>query len=341
MLYSLIRPALFSLDAEKAHELSFAAFTRAHRLGLNPFACQQLPEKTVQVMGLNFPNPIGLAAGLDKNAAYVDALASFGFGFIEVGTVTPKPQSGNPKPRMFRLTEHEALINRLGFNNEGLDRYCHNLQNTKWSGIIGVNIGKNKDTANVLAVNDYLQGLRAAYERTHKSSYVTINISSPNTVGLRDLQAEEALRALITPLKQAQEELSQRHGRRLPMAVKIAPDLDEVNLQSTVNLLCELKVDAIISGNTTLSRAAVSGHAHAAESGGLSGAPLRQLANEVLAKVVRIADGRVPVIGVGGITEAAHAKEKLALGASLVQIYTGLIYRGPQLIADSVRLTCK
>jgi dihydroorotate dehydrogenase len=334
MFYPLLRSALFTLDAESAHDKTFAALDLAVKLGVYKVGMPCLPDKPVTVMGLRFPNPVGLAAGLDKNAAHIDGLASFGFGFIEVGTVTPKAQAGNAKPRMFRLPEHEAIINRMGFNNDGLEAYLRNLNNTKWDGIIGVNLGKNKDTPNENAVDDYLIGLRACYDKAH---YITINISSPNTQGLRDLQAEAALRALIGPLKREQQIRADKSGRYVPLAVKIAPDLDEAGLIGTVQCLVDLKVDAIISGNTTLSREAVKTHRHGAETGGLSGGPLTELANRALATVVKAADGRCPIIGVGGIMQASDALEKLKLGASLVQVYTGLIYRGPKLVADIVK----
>jgi dihydroorotate dehydrogenase len=332
--YSLIKPALFALDPERAHDATFAALDKAQALGLTRLTTPRLPAKPVTAMGITFPNPVGLAAGLDKNAAHVDGLASFGFGFIEVGTVTPRPQPGNPKPRMFRLPEHEALINRLGFNNGGLDAMLANLAHVKWKGVLGINIGKNFDTPNERAHEDYVSCLQKVYAHAH---YITVNISSPNTKNLRDLQSEEALRTLMKAVKREQKVQTNKLGRYVPIAVKIAPDLSDEAVTATARALVDLKADAIIATNTTISRESVQGHCYAGEAGGLSGLPVRARSDAVLALVVKAVDGAVPVIGVGGIMDAASAKRKLELGATLVQIYTGLIYKGPALVASIVK----
>jgi dihydroorotate dehydrogenase len=293
-----------------------------------------VPESPVTVMGLAFPNRVGLAAGLDKNAAHIDALAGLGFGFIECGTVTPRAQPGNPKPRLFRLPEAEALINRMGFNNDGIERFLGNVARAAWQGILGLNIGKNFDTPNARAVDDYLACLRAVYAR---ASYVTVNISSPNTRGLRDLQSDDALGALLTSLKKEQAALADAHGKYTPIAVKIAPDLGAAEIEAIARLLVRHRVDGVIATNTTTSRAAVEGARHADEQGGLSGRPLRALSTEVVRTLARALDGALPIIGVGGILSGADAKEKIDAGATLVQLYTGLIYRGPELVAECVR----
>lgn len=280
-------------------------------------------------MGIEFPNRVGLAAGLDKNAAHVDGLAALGFGFIEVGTVTPRPQPGNPRPRMFRLPRHEGLINRLGFNNDGLATLQANLARTRWQGVLGVNIGKNADTPLANAVDDYLIGLEAAYPL---ASYITVNISSPNTSGLRSLQHGDELETLLTALKAEQALLADRHGRYVPLALKIAPDLDNAQLEDIARRLVRHRFDAVIATNTTLSRTEVAGDPNADQTGGLSGRPLFERSTERLAALARWLDGALPIIGVGGICSADDARAKLQAGASLVQLYTGLIYRGPALV---------
>jgi dihydroorotate dehydrogenase len=334
MIYPLLRPLLFALDPETAHEATFASLDIAERFGVARFAAPPVPPSPVTAMGLTFPNRVGLAAGLDKNAAHVDALAALGFGFIECGTVTPRPQPGNPRPRLFRLVEHKALINRLGFNNHGVQRFLANATAARYDGILGLNIGKNFDTPNERAVDDYLTCLRAVYAR---ASYVTVNISSPNTKGLRELQQEEALRALLRKLKAEQEALAQRHGKYTPLALKIAPDLEPLAIEGIAQLLVDYRIDGVIATNTTIARAGVQGHAHAEESGGLSGAPLRDAATEVVRRLATALDGALPVIGVGGILSGTDAKEKIDAGATLVQIYTGLVYRGPELVAECGR----
>lgn len=284
-----------------------------------------------QVMGLNFPNAVGLAAGLDKNAAHLDALATLGFGHIEVGTVTPRPQSGNPKPRLFRLPSAAAIINRMGFNNLGVDALVANVQRSAYRGILGINIGKNKDTSNALAVDDYLLCLEKVYPH---ASYVTINISSPNTQHLRDLQKDEALDALLSSIKLRQATLAQQHGRYVPIALKIAPDLDDSQIAAIAALLMVHQVDGVIATNTTLSRNEVRGLPHANEAGGLSGAPVRGASLRVIRTLGRHLQGSVPIIGVGGVLTGADAVEKINAGAALVQLYSGLIYRGPALVKE-------
>src|SRR6185503_1803856 len=288
----------------------------------------------VRTMGLEFPNPVGLAAGLDKNAGHVDALGRLGFGFIEVGTVTPRPQPGNPRPRLFRLPAANALINRLGFNNVGLDAFVENLQRTSWRGVLGINIGKNFDTPNERAADDYVACLERVYAH---ASYVTVNISSPNTAGLRALQERDALEALLGRLTETRERLSDRHGRRVPLALKVSPDLAPGEISDIAAAVRRHRIDALIATNTSLSREGVEGLLCASEAGGLSGAPIRKRATDVLATFAAALKGEVALIGAGGILSGADANAKLAAGASLVQLYTGLIYRGPALVAECVR----
>jgi len=334
-VYSLARPFLFGLDAERAHGLGLTALETAYRSGLNPLvarAPKPLPTKT---LGLTFPNPVGLAAGLDKNGAHIDALLALGFGFIEIGTVTPRPQPGNPRPRMFRLPEQQAVINRLGFNNEGVDALVRNVAKARrrGDGLLGINIGKNKDTPNESAENDYLYCLERVYAL---ADYVTVNISSPNTAGLRELQEEQSLRRLIGTLREAQEKFAAREGRRAPMLVKIAPDLSDDDIEAASRVLSELQVDGVIATNTTVAREGVEGSVHAGEAGGLSGRPLLAQATTVLRKMRTRLPETIPMIGVGGILGGADAAAKMAAGASLVQVYSGLVYRGPALIGECV-----
>lgn len=332
-MYSLARPFLFCFDAERAHDLALVAIETACRAGASPLLAAKPKPLPTDVFGLRFDNPVGLAAGLDKNGAHVDALAALGFGFIEVGTTTPRAQPGNPKPRMFRLPEHEAVINRLGFNNEGVDALVRNVERAKFTGPLGINIGKNKDTPNERAVDDYLFCL----ERVHaRASYITVNISSPNTQGLRDLQEEETLKRFIGTLREAQERLASRDGTRKPMLLKIAPDLSGTELDSIADVLLAAGIDGLICTNTTIDRAAVAGHRHAGEAGGLSGKPVFAKSTAVLRGMATRLDGRIPLVGVGGIVRGADAAAKLDAGASLVQFYSGLIYRGPALIGDCV-----
>lgn len=333
-VYSLFRPVLFALDPEAAHEVAFASLDLAARLHVTRLASRRVPPDPVEVMGLRFPNRIGLAAGLDKNAAHIDGLATLGFGHIECGTVTPRPQPGNARPRLFRIRAAKALVNRMGFNNGGLDVFLANVRRSSYRGILGLNIGKNFDTPLERAADDYVACLRACY--TH-ASYVTVNVSSPNTAGLRDLQHEDALGRLVHTLKGEQRKLAQRHGKHTPLVLKIAPDLEPAAIEGIARLLMKHKVDAVIATNTTVARDSVAGMPHAHEAGGLSGAPLRERATGVVRLLARALDGALPIIGVGGVLSGEDAKEKLEAGASLVQIYTGLIYRGPALIAECAR----
>jgi dihydroorotate dehydrogenase len=333
-MYTLLRPLLFRLDAETAHHLTLTSLQAAHRLHLSRLIAPPLTGKPVHCMGIDFPNGVGLAAGLDKNGAYIDALAALGFGFIEIGTITPRPQPGNPAPRLFRLPEAQAIINRMGFNNDGVAQLIANVRAARFKGVLGINIGKNFDTPIERAADDYLSCLDAVYPY---ASYVTVNISSPNTQNLRSLQAGDALSDLLKQLKHAQTRLAQQHGRYVPLAVKIAPDLDDAQIADIARLLREHRIDGVIATNTTLSRDAVAHLPHGAETGGLSGAPVRLAANRVIRQLAQALAGELPIIGVGGILNGAHAREKIVAGASLVQVYSGLIYRGPALVGDCVR----
>jgi dihydroorotate dehydrogenase len=332
-MYGLTRPLLFCLDAERAHGLALAAIETAYRTGLHPLLASRPTGLPRRVFGLDFVNPIGLAAGMDKNGAHIDALAALGFGFIEIGTTTPRPQPGNPKPRMFRLPEHQAVINRLGFNNDGVDALLRNVGRARYKGVLGINIGKNKDTPNERAIDDYLYCLERVYPA---AGYVTINISSPNTQGLRDLQHEESLRALISTLREAQERLGAQHGRRRPMLVKIAPDLSEAEIDAAAEVFAATAVDGVIATNTTIERDAVAGHRFASQSGGLSGRPLMARATEVLRRLRERLPASIPLVGVGGICSGEDAAAKIAAGAELVQFYTGMVFRGPALIGESI-----
>jgi len=332
MLYQVARKALFAADPEQAHELALASLRLAHSLGVTRALCGQkgLP---VRCMGLEFPNAVGLAAGLDKNADFFESLGDLGFGFIEVGTVTPRPQPGNPKPRVFRIPQAEALINRLGFNNKGVDHLIKRVRNHSFKGILGINIGKNFDTPMDCAAGDYIHCLEKIYPY---ADYVTVNVSSPNTKQLRELQAKSALDPLLLQLAQTRERLTDRHGRLVPIALKVAPDLGPGMIDDIARAVTDHGMDAIIIGNTTTSRRGVEGLQHANEQGGMSGLPLKPLANEVLRAFHRRLQGEITLIGVGGIGSGQDAVEKLELGASLVQMYTGLIYRGPSLVSECV-----
>ncbi|MFA6309920.1 MAG: quinone-dependent dihydroorotate dehydrogenase [Sterolibacterium sp.] len=333
MPYSLIRPLLFGLDAETAHDLTIAALQRfACLLPQTPDAKQQ----PVRVMGLDFPNRVGLAAGLDKNGEAIDGLAKLGFGFLEIGTVTPRPQPGNPKPRLFRLPQQQALINRMGFNNHGVAALIANVRAAKYRGILGINIGKNADTPIERASDDYLACLDQVYPL---ASYVAVNISSPNTRNLRQLQGDAELHALLGALKSRQGELAEKHGRYVPLALKIAPDLDAPQITAIAAALRRHRIDAVIATNTTLDRGAVVGQTHAQETGGLSGAPLFEKSTAVVAALARALSNELPIIAVGGIVDGRQARAKLAAGAQLVQIYSGLIYRGPDLVRECIMAT--
>ena len=333
-MYGLARPLLFGLDPERAHAAGLAALEAAYRTGLNPLVGKPPPDFPTRAFGLSFRNPVGLAAGLDKNGAHVDALLALGFGFVEVGTVTPEPQAGNPRPRMFRLARHRAVINRLGFNNDGVDALVRNVSRARRkSGLLGINIGKNKATPNESAESDYLFCLERVYAL---ADYVTVNISSPNTAGLRELQEEQALRRLVGGLREAQERLAAQHGKRVPMLVKVAPDLSDEDIDAAARVLSDLQVDGVIATNTTVSRIAVQEHKLSRESGGLSGAPLMNKSTAVLRMLRPRLPDAIPLVGVGGILSGADAAKKTAAGATLVQCYTGLVYRGPSLIGECV-----
>jgi dihydroorotate dehydrogenase len=333
-LYPLLRPLLFSLDPETAHEVTLKLLNAAHVSGLSKLVYPEISHKPTKVMGLDFKNPVGLAAGLDKNGDYINALAALGFGFVEIGTVTPRPQPGNPKPRLFRLPEHQAIINRMGFNNLGIDHLLDQVKQSRYTGIVGINIGKNFDTPIENAADDYLIGLRKAYT---SASYITINISSPNTKNLRQLQQGDEIKSLISTLKEEQLKLQREHGKYVPLVLKIAPDLTDDEIIHIARLLMEFEIDGVIATNTTIARDMIANHPLADEAGGLSGAPVKEKSTLVVRGLAAELNARIPIIAAGGILSAEDAKEKLAAGASLVQIYSGLIYRGPQLIADIVK----
>lgn len=333
-MYRLLRPALFRLAPERAHRVTFALIDAAQSAGVLGALVPRVPAMPVQAMGIEFPNPVGLAAGLDKNAEHIDALGALGFGFLEVGTVTPRPQPGNPQPRLFRLPQAQALINRLGFNNLGIDRLCYNVSRAHYRGVLGINLGKNFDTPVEKAASDYLAGMRKAYPLAH---YLTVNISSPNTKNLRQLQEADELRPLLAALKHEQTTLAEHHGRYVPLAVKIAPDLTDEQLAAIAEILLEQRIDGVIATNTTVSRVGVEGLPNASETGGLSGAPLRERSTSVVRALCERLGDRIPVIAAGGILSAADAAEKFKAGARLVQIYTGLVYRGPGLVSECVR----
>ena len=330
-MFPIIRSALFALDPETAHHASLDALRSAHCLGTLPLLVKRPASDPRTVMGLTFPNPVGLAAGLDKNGAYINALAALGFGFIEIGTVTPRPQPGNPKPRLFRLPEAQAIINRMGFNNNGVDALVENVKCAKFKGILGINIGKNADTPIEKAADDYLIGLRKVY--TH-ASYIAINISSPNTKNLRQLQGSDELDALLSQLKVEQEHLADLHDKYVPLALKIAPDLDPEQIKQIATLLIRHRIDGVIATNTTLSREGVETLTHSNEAGGLSGAPVRDKSTAVIRQLAAELHGALPIIGVGGILNGKDALEKMQAGASLVQFYSGMIYRGWDLVAE-------
>ncbi|HEY6528429.1 MAG TPA: quinone-dependent dihydroorotate dehydrogenase [Cellvibrionaceae bacterium] len=332
-MYALIRDLLFRFDAETSHELTLDWLGAAQRLKLLPLFVKPMPQAPVEVFGLKFPNPIGLAAGLDKNADYVEALGSLGFGFVEVGTVTPLAQTGNPKPRLFRLPARQAVINRMGFNNKGVAHLVSRVaKGRNYSGILGINIGKNKNTPDDQALGDYEHCLTAVYPH---ADYITVNISSPNTPGLRALQYGDTLSALLDGLKLRQQRLTMEHGRHVPLVVKIAPDMSDEEIRDFAQRIVNSGMDGIIATNTTLSREGVEGVEHAEEAGGLSGAPVKNKSTHTISVLAQELQGKLPIIGVGGILKGEDAAEKLRAGASLVQIYSGFIYRGPGLIAEA------
>ncbi len=330
-MYPLLRPALFRLAPETAHHLTLDGLRTAYSLGLSGMIAPRPADDPRNVMGLTFPNPVGLAAGLDKNGDCIDGLAALGFGFIEIGTITPLPQPGNPKPRMFRLPQANAIINRMGFNNDGVDALVENVKRARYQGILGINIGKNAVTPIEKAADDYLICLRKVYAH---AGYVTVNISSPNTKNLRQLQDEDALNDLLTQLKAEQQKLADTHGKYVPIALKIAPDMEAEQVAQIAHLLMKHRIDCVIATNTTLSREGVENLPHGAETGGLSGAPVRDKSTVVIRRLAAELQGALPIIGVGGILSGADAAEKMQAGASLVQIYSGMIYRGPALVGE-------
>ncbi|TFZ52259.1 quinone-dependent dihydroorotate dehydrogenase [Serratia proteamaculans] len=333
MYYPLIRKALFQLDPERAHELTFQQLRRVTGTPLEFLIRQSVPTKPVNCMGLSFKNPLGLAAGLDKDGECIDAFGAMGFGFVEVGTVTPRPQSGNDKPRLFRIVEAEGLINRMGFNNQGVDNLVENVKKSHFGGILGINIGKNKDTPVEQGKDDYLICMDKVYPY---AGYIAINISSPNTPGLRSLQYGEALDDLLAAIKNKQQELHARHHKYVPVAVKIAPDLSEEELIQIADSLVRHNIDGVIATNTTLDRKLIQGLNYCEQMGGLSGRPVQASSTEVIRRLSLELQGRLPIIGVGGIDSLMAAREKMAAGASLVQIYSGFIFKGPRLIKDIV-----
>lgn len=333
MFFELAKKFMFSRDAEWSHNFALSNLKRFANSPLSVVWKQDLPNKPVEVLGLTFPNPVGLAAGLDKNGECIDAFGQMGFGFVEIGTVTPVGQPGNPKPRIFRITEKNAIINRMGFNNHGVDNLIKNVKRANYKGILGINIGKNKDTPNEEGHLDYVNCMEKVYEF---ADYITVNISSPNTPGLRDLQFGDSLNVLLSAVKEKQIEMSERHNKYVPVLVKIAPDMDDVAIEQVVDTIKSNKMDGIIATNTTLSREAVKGLPHADEAGGLSGAPVRDASTKVIKKI-RELDKEIPIIGVGGIDSAKAAKEKLDAGANLLQVYTSFIYQGPALVKDIVK----
>jgi dihydroorotate dehydrogenase len=333
-MYGLLRNLLFRLPPEKSHDFALSSLDLAHKVGLLRTLVPPVPSVPVEAMGLTFPNPVGLAAGLDKNADHLDAMGALGFGFVEVGTVTPLAQPGNPKPRMFRLTEHQAIINRMGFNNQGLPHLLGRVEDASYRGVLGINVGKNAITPVEEAESDYRRGIAAVYGR---ADYIAVNVSSPNTPGLRDLQFGNSLSALLEAIKHEQGVQARRHNRYVPIAVKIAPDMDDQAIRYVAEALKSNGMDGVIATNTTVSRDAIRSHRHADEAGGLSGFPVRAPSTRVIEALAAELGTTIPIIGVGGITDGDSAAEKIRAGAKLVQIYTGLIYRGPALIGEAVR----
>ena len=332
--YPLLRPLLFSLDAETAHNATLHGLDFIHALGFSRMLGQNIECEPRSVMGIRFPNAVGLAAGLDKNGAHIEGLADLGFGFIEIGTITPRPQPGNPKPRIFRLPSAQGIINRMGFNNDGVDKLIENVDRANYKGVLGINIGKNADTPIENAADDYLICLRKVYTR---ATYITVNISSPNTKNLRQLQQSDEFDSLLAQLKAEQTLLADKYGKYVPIAVKIAPDLEPPQVQDIAAKLVKHQLDGVIATNTTLSRTGVESLKHGNEAGGLSGAPVRAKSTRVIRELATALDGALPIIGVGGIFSATDAEEKIQAGASLVQLYSGLIYRGPDLVGECVR----
>ncbi len=330
-MFTLLRPALFQIDPETAHHLTLASLNSAYKLGISACIAARNSSDARSVMGITFPNPVGLAAGLDKNGGCIDGLAALGFGFIEIGTVTPRAQPGNAKPRLFRLPQANAIINRMGFNNEGVDKLITHVQRADYRGILGINIGKNAATDMANAAQDYLTCLRKVYAH---ASYITVNISSPNTKNLRQLENEDELNQLLTLLKAEQQKLADLHGKYVPLVLKISPDLNDEQIARIADLLMQHRIDGVIASNTTLSRNGVENLQHGTEAGGLSGAPVKEKSTAVIRALHKNLQGALPIIGVGGILNGMDAVDKINAGASLVQLYSGLVYRGPALISE-------
>lgn len=324
MMYQLFKPLFFALDAELAHEIALDVLSV-----IAPVLSTPPSRSPTTIMGLEFKNPVGLAAGMDKNADYIDALAKLGFGFIEVGTVTPQAQLGNPKPRLFRLAKHESIINRMGFNNKGIDHLIRKVKQKHSDIPVGINIGKNLNTPVNKAIDDYLIGLIQSYE---VADYITLNISSPNTPGLRSLQSEDALENLLKQVQITAQKLQHKYAKKTPLALKIAPDLMPESIQPISDLLVKYQIDALIANNTTLDRRLVKGHTYEQQAGGLSGLALKYKSRDILVQFQRCLQGEIPIISVGGIDSAEEAKKRMELGAELIQVYSGLIYKGPNLV---------
>lgn len=333
-MYALLRPLLFQFSPEKAHHLSLASLKVLEKLHLAGLLSAQVPDNPIELLGLRFKNPVGLAAGLDKNAEYIDGLAALGFGFIEVGTVTPRAQAGNPQPRLFRLPEHQAIINRMGFNNHGVDYLVEQVKKAKYNGVLGINIGKNKDTPNENAADDYVHCMQKVYAH---ASYITVNLSSPNTLGLRDLQFGEPLKKLLERLKNEQAKLAAEYRKNVPVLLKVAPDMSGADIEDVAQSLLQFEIDGLIATNTTITRDAIQGHPLANEAGGLSGKPVEALSTQTIQAFHQILQDKLPIIGVGGIHDTTSAKAKKDAGAQLVQIYSNFIYQGADLIAQAAK----
>lgn len=331
-MYTHIRNLLFKLDAETSHEFSLDCLGAAERLGLVNAFLPAIPANPVEVMGITFPNPVGLAAGLDKNGDYFNALGAMGFGFVEIGTITPKPQAGNPRPRLFRIPEEQAIINRMGFNNKGVDHLVAQVKRRRYEGILGINIGKNATTPVENAADDYVIGMQKVYAH---ADYITVNVSSPNTQGLRDLQFGDSLNRLLETLKKEQLKLQAQHNRYVPVAVKIAPDMDDEAIAQVAQTLLAQNMDGVIATNTTIGREGVEEYETSKEGGGLSGAPVRDKSTRVIRALYSELGEKLPIIGVGGILDGDNAAEKITAGAKLIQVYSGFIYRGPALIREA------
>ena len=333
-MYFLAKKVLFCFNPENAHHISMYMLNIGHKLGLLRLFFGRKPATPVNIMGIDFPNTVGLAAGLDKNGDYFNALGDLGFGFIEIGTITPVAQPGNPAPRLFRLVNERAIINRMGFNNHGVEKLVANVKKRTYDGVLGINIGKNKVTAEEDALSDYEKGMDAVYEY---ADYIAINVSSPNTPGLRNLQFGDVFNELLAGIKVRQAELEKKHNKYVPVAVKIAPDMDDAELKSIADSLIVHNIDGVIATNTTIGRDGIDGSPHKDEMGGLSGAPLTEKSTQTIRNLSKHLGGKIPIIGVGGIMTGKDAADKIAAGASAVQMYSGFIFAGPQLVSDSLK----